>query len=202
MGPQRCRLTPEQIDTPEAVFHVAQESQPGGTTGVLSRPVVMGENPANHVFVDFDVERQRRSVGRFTDSPSGDYVASFPTTTRMSSARGPFGPGLRRRFGEKSIRYFRLLMALSRPSRVEGFTTIAVRSRRVGRIKNAIQPARMRSHADRMGDRCRERFTIRSWCLRRSDSATIERTPPGPSKRARVAIKWMKRTTKLRITES
>src|SRR5215469_8208213 len=37
----------------------------------------------------------------------------------------------------------------------------------------------------RLGVRCRERFTISSWCLRRSDSATRERTPPGPSKRAR-----------------
>ena len=26
VGPQRCRLAPEQIQTPEAVFHVAQES--------------------------------------------------------------------------------------------------------------------------------------------------------------------------------
>jgi hypothetical protein len=56
--PQCGRLAPEQIHTPETVFHVAQESQPGGTTGVLSRQVVMGENPSNHVFVDFDLERQ------------------------------------------------------------------------------------------------------------------------------------------------
>src|SRR6266550_8321311 len=35
MGPQRGRLAPEQIHTPEAVFHVAQESQPRRTTGVL-----------------------------------------------------------------------------------------------------------------------------------------------------------------------
>ena len=64
----------------------------------------------------------------------------------------------------------------------------------MGRTKSAIQPAKMRSDADRFGDRCLERFTIRSWCLRRSDSATMERTPPGPSNRARTAMKWMKRT--------
>ena len=58
VGPQRGRLAPEQIHTPEAVFHVAQESQPGGTTGVLSRQVVKGENPSNHIFVDLNVERQ------------------------------------------------------------------------------------------------------------------------------------------------
>ena len=58
MGPQRRRLAPEQIHAPQAVFHMAQERQPGRAIGVLSRPVVMSENPANHVFVDWDVERQ------------------------------------------------------------------------------------------------------------------------------------------------
>ena len=36
----------------EAVFHVAQESKLRGTTGGLPRPVVMGENPSNHILVD------------------------------------------------------------------------------------------------------------------------------------------------------
>ena len=59
MGPQRCRLAPEQIHAPEAVFHVAREAVwPGRAIGVLSRPVVTCENSANHVFVDLDVERQ------------------------------------------------------------------------------------------------------------------------------------------------
>jgi len=49
VGPQRSRLAPEEINTPEAVFHVAQEGQPGRTIGVLSPLVVTGENPANHV---------------------------------------------------------------------------------------------------------------------------------------------------------
>jgi hypothetical protein len=68
MGPQGGRLAPEQIHTPETVFHVAQESQPGRTTGVLSRPVVTGENPSNHVFVDLDVERQGDLLS-FANSP-------------------------------------------------------------------------------------------------------------------------------------
>ena len=71
----------------------------------------------------------------------------------------------------------------------------------VGPQRGRLAPEQMRSHEDRFGDRCRERFTIRSWCLRRSDSATTERTPPGPSKRARTAMKWMKRTVRLRIAE-
>jgi hypothetical protein len=35
---------------------VAEECQPGGAIGVLSRLVVMGENSSNHVFVDFDLD--------------------------------------------------------------------------------------------------------------------------------------------------
>src|SRR5437016_8721797 len=73
------------------------------------------------------------------------------------------------------------------PSSVEGFRTIAERSRRVGRTKSAIKPARARSDTCKFGDRFRERFKIRIWCLSRSDSATRERTPPGPSNRARTA---------------
>jgi len=48
-----------QRSTSALIFDsVAQERQPGRAIGVLSRPVVMSENPANHVFVDWDVERQ------------------------------------------------------------------------------------------------------------------------------------------------
>jgi hypothetical protein len=71
VGPQRRRLAPEQIHTPEAVFHVTQESQPGGTPGVLSRPVVMGENPSNNVFVDWNVERQGDLLGDSRTAPAG-----------------------------------------------------------------------------------------------------------------------------------
>src|SRR6266478_895011 len=41
-------------------------------------------------------------------------------------------------------------------SSVEGFRTIAERSRRVGRTKSAIKPAGIRSDACRLGDRFRE----------------------------------------------
>jgi len=46
VGSQHGRFAPEQVHAPEAVSHVAQERQPGGTAGVLSRQVVMGENPS------------------------------------------------------------------------------------------------------------------------------------------------------------
>src|SRR5437667_12589034 len=76
-GPQRGPLAPEDIHTPEAVFHVAQESQPGGTTGVLSRQAVMGENPSNHVFVDLDVERQGHLLCDSRTTPGGITLLHF-----------------------------------------------------------------------------------------------------------------------------
>ena len=35
-----------------------KEGQPGRATGVVSRPIMTGENPANNVFVDEDVKSQ------------------------------------------------------------------------------------------------------------------------------------------------
>jgi hypothetical protein len=77
VGPQRGRLAPEQIHTPEAVFHVAQESQPGGAIEILSRPVVIGENPSNHVFVDWDVERQGDLLCDSRTAPVGITLLHF-----------------------------------------------------------------------------------------------------------------------------
>ena len=70
-GPQRGRFAPEQIYTPEAVLHVANEGQPGWTTGVLFRPIVAGENPSNNVFVDGDVESQGNLLSNSRTAPGG-----------------------------------------------------------------------------------------------------------------------------------
>src|SRR5215469_14784814 len=77
VGPHRGRFAPELIHAPEAVFHVPKESQPGRTTRVLSRPVVMGENSANYVFVDFDVERQGDLLSDSWTSPIGITLLHF-----------------------------------------------------------------------------------------------------------------------------
>ena len=71
VDPQRGRFAPEQIDTPEAVLDVAQEGQPGWTAGVLFRPIVTGENPSNHVFVDWDVESQGDLLSDAGTAPGG-----------------------------------------------------------------------------------------------------------------------------------
>ena len=117
----------------------------------------------------------------------------------MSFLLSPFGPGLRRCLDEKSRRYFRFLRARWRPTRVEGFSTIAERIRRAGRMRRAHKPATRRSEVRRLGDRCRKRLRIRSCCLTRTDSATTERMPPGPASRARGTIKCTKRMTRSRI---
>ena len=75
--PQRGRLAPEQIHTPETIFHVVQERQPRGTAGVLSRPVVTGEDPENRVFVDWDVERQGDLLGDSRTAPIGITLLHF-----------------------------------------------------------------------------------------------------------------------------
>ena len=54
----------------------------------------------------------------------------------------------------------------------------------------------------RLGDRFRERLRISSWCLTRTDSATTERAPPGPAKRAAVASRCRKRTARSRTPQS
>jgi protein-S-isoprenylcysteine O-methyltransferase Ste14 len=77
VGPQRGRVAPEQIHAPQAGFPVAQESQPGGTIGVLPRPVVMSENPSNHVFVDLDVERQGDLLSNSRTAPAGITLLHF-----------------------------------------------------------------------------------------------------------------------------
>ena len=71
VGPQRCRFAPEQIQTPETVFHVANEGRPGRATRVVSRPIMAGENSANSVFVDEDVKSQGHLLRNSRTAPSG-----------------------------------------------------------------------------------------------------------------------------------
>ena len=48
-----------------------------GATGVLSRQVVMGENPSHHVVVDLDVERQGDLLGDSRTVPVGIALLHF-----------------------------------------------------------------------------------------------------------------------------
>ena len=71
VGPQGGRFAPEQIQTPETVFYVANEGQPGRATGVVSRPIMNVQDPANHVLIDFDTESQSDLFRNSRTAPSG-----------------------------------------------------------------------------------------------------------------------------------
>jgi hypothetical protein len=60
---------------------------PGGAIGILSRPAVTGENPANHVFVDLNVERQGHLLGVSRTAPVGITLLHFDDRTDEVYAR-------------------------------------------------------------------------------------------------------------------
>ena len=70
-----------------------KESQPGRATGVLPRPAVLGENPANHVFVDLDLKRQGDLLSDSRTAPVGIPLFHFDDRTDELCAR-PFRAGL------------------------------------------------------------------------------------------------------------
>jgi len=69
VGTQRCRLAPEQIHTPEAVFHVAEESEPRWASRIRFRPVMNAEDTANHILVDGNAESQADLLGDAGTTP-------------------------------------------------------------------------------------------------------------------------------------
>src|SRR5689334_6556931 len=83
--------------------------------------------------------------------------------------------------------------------RADGLNTIADRNKRFGLIHTEQNPAIRRSRMRRLGARRRERFTIKSWCLIRTDSAITERNPPGWKMRRMVVMRWTRRTIKSRM---
>ena len=139
-GPQRGRFAPEQIYTPEAVLHVANEGQPGWTTGVLFRPIVAGENPSNDVFVDGDVESQGNLLSDSRAAPGGIALLHLDNSVDEFFVGSVWSRAYAGAWMKKSRQYFRFLRARWRPKRVEGFSTIAERIRRAGRMRRAHRP--------------------------------------------------------------
>ena len=70
-----------------------------------------GENPANDVFVDVDVERQGDLLCDSRTAPVGITLLHFDDRMNEIYARS-FRAGLPTAIRENSMRYFRLLMAL------------------------------------------------------------------------------------------
>src|SRR5215469_1116381 len=174
---------------------MAKESQPGRTTGALPRPVVPRENPSNHVFVDLDVERQGHLLSDSRTAPVGIPLLHFDDRTDKFCAR-PLRAGLPTAILGEQQAVLSLAQGLVKTKQCRRPHYNCGTEQTGWKHQEPSKPARMRSQADSLGDRRRERFKIRSWCLRRSDSATRERTPPAPSRRTRMARKWMKRTTR------
>ena len=71
VSPQHCRFAAKEVRAPETVLQVTNESQPRWTIRVLSRSVVTGENPSNHVFVDGDVESPGNLLSNSRTAPGG-----------------------------------------------------------------------------------------------------------------------------------
>src|SRR5471032_1789319 len=57
------RFTVEQIDTPQAVLHVADEREPGWALGSRGRSEVLSEDATHDVLVDLDAERMSHLLG-------------------------------------------------------------------------------------------------------------------------------------------
>ena len=62
-----------------------------------------------------------------------------------NSRDGPLGPGRPRRVGEHSTRYLRVRKCRWKSRIVDGLSTMAERTTRVGRMKSEHTPARSRS---------------------------------------------------------
>jgi hypothetical protein len=76
---------------------------------------------------------------------------------------------------------------------------MADRKTRAGRISKVHKPAMMRSEVARLGARFRLRFRIRSWCRIKTDSATMERSPPGRPSRVIMTMACRKSVRMSRI---
>ena len=161
VGTQQCRLAPEQIHTPEAVLHVAEEREPGLASRMRFRPVMNAEDTANHIFVDCNAESQV-ICWAIRGQPQLGLRRFNSTTASMSSLCGPFGPGRRLRLRENNMRYFCLANTWWRCSSVDGFRTMAERRRRALFMKRVHKPAMKRSAGRRLGARLWPRLRTRS----------------------------------------
>src|SRR5215470_3932611 len=107
------------------------------------------QDTANHIFIDRDAESQGDLLGN-AGEPQLGFRRFISTTAPMSSFSGPFGRGRRPRFDENNMRYLRFLSRLWKYSRVEGFTTMAARKMRDGRMNRVHKPVMIRSPARRL----------------------------------------------------
>ena len=87
MSPQRRRLAAKQVDTPEAVLHVTQESEPGWAAGVSNWSEVIGQDASDNVFIDGDTEGQCNLLGDSRSTPGGIALFHFDNGVDEFSGR-------------------------------------------------------------------------------------------------------------------
>ena len=140
---------------------MSEESQPGRPVGAAGRSTVSGEYTSHNILVDLDTEYEGDLL---SDAPAAKhgFRRFISTIAAISSGLGPFGPGFRRCLGAKSKRYLRFTKARWNTMSVDGFSTLAERSSRPGRIRLAQRLAMMRSIGRRFGALARDRFIISS----------------------------------------
>src|ERR1700722_5547007 len=161
----------------------------------------MGENPSHHVFVDCDIEGQGDLFSNSRTAPAGIPLLHFDHRVDEFCTRS-LRAGLETAIGGEQHAVLFLAHGLVKAEQGRGL-------QHNGRSKQAsgTQPERQPAGKDPVRRRQIRRslpgaIQDQELILSRSDSATRERAPPGPSRRARVAMKWIKRTTRSRITKS
>src|SRR5450631_522701 len=84
-------LTSEQIDAPQAVLHVSDEREPGGSLISGGRSEMPSEDAAHDILVDLDAERMGYLLGNARTTEARIAVLHFEDR-RDEILRGPFRP--------------------------------------------------------------------------------------------------------------
>ena len=84
-------LTSEQIEAPQAVLHVSDEREPGGSLISGGRSEMPSEDAADDIFVDLDAKRVSNLLGN-SRTPESRIAALHFEDRRDEFVRGPFGP--------------------------------------------------------------------------------------------------------------
>jgi hypothetical protein len=85
------RFASQQIDTPQAVLHVSDEREPGGSLISGARSEMPSEDAAHDIFVDLDAKRVSHLLGNSRTSEARIAALHFEDR-RDEFLRGPFGP--------------------------------------------------------------------------------------------------------------
>jgi hypothetical protein len=99
-SPQGCRLAAKQVDTPETVSELTDESQPEGAAGMWYGPVMGGQDAPNPVFINEDANSQGDLLSDSRAAPG--WIALFCGANGIDEVfGGSYWPGLTPALGRK-----------------------------------------------------------------------------------------------------